>query len=233
MQRMPRRIPREEKVIRIWDQWIRLFHWSLVTAVGFSLFSGETGIGFFDWHRLAGEIVLALILFRLLWGMVGSSNARLHTLLVNPTLALSHLRGLLKRNVPQERGHNAAGGWAVITMLLLIGVQAVTGLFIADDEEWVEGALHGVISSDNTDFLYNVHQTNAMVLQVIVVLHIVMIGLYLIVGKQNLITPMITGKMQWTSSKAAPEVKFARFVTGLLIAAIAFLIVATVAGWFR
>lgn len=228
---MPRQVSRKEKVIRIWDQWIRIFHWSLVVAVGFSLISGETGLGFFDWHRLAGEIILVLVLFRVIWGFVGSDNARLVALIVNPTLALNHLRTLFRGTLTQERGHNHAGGWAVLFMLLLISVQAITGLFIADDEEWVEGALHGAVSSDLTDFLYNIHHTNAVVLQAVVVLHVVMIALYYSVGKQNLITPMITGMTQWTSSKHVPPVKFASFLLGLVMAVLSLVSVAFLVGW--
>ncbi len=220
-------------MIKIWDQWVRLFHWSLVIAVSFSLISGETSIGFFDWHRYAGEIVLALVLFRLIWGFVGSSNARLLSLVVNPRHAFTHLRDLSKGTLTQERGHSAAGGWAVLAMLVLISIQAITGLFISDDEEWVEGALHGSVSSSNTDFLYNIHHTNASLLQAMVILHIVMVAVYYFVGKQNLIKPMITGVMQWRSSRSAPEVKFAGFLTGLIAAVVAFAIIAFIVGWFR
>lgn len=219
-------------MIKIWDLWIRLFHWSLVIAVGFSLLSGETGVGFFDWHRLAGEIVLALIVFRIAWGFLGSSNARLLGLMVNPVHSLNHLRELAKGSVPRVRGHNAAGGWAVLLMLLLISIQAITGLFIADEEDWVSGALHGRVSTETSDLLYNIHHTNAGLLQAIVIVHIVMIAIYYIVARHNLVKPMITGNIDWPSDQPAPKVRFGNFVLGLVFTALAFLAVALLVGWF-
>lgn len=219
------------QAIKIWDVWVRLFHWSLVATVGFLLISGETGAGFFDWHRLAGEIALALILFRLVWGVVGSSNARLMSLIANPLHAITHLQALVRREPHQERGHNAAGGWAVLIMLLLILVQAVTGLFIADEEEWVQGALFGSISTDLSDTLYNLHHQNAMLIQVLVAVHVVMIVLYFLIGKQNLVTPMITGKIKWISENIVPEVRFTNWFVGLVCVAVVFAVVGFVVGW--
>jgi cytochrome b len=209
-----------------------LFHWSLVITVGFLLVSGETGLGFFDWHRFAGEVALALVLFRLLWGFVGSSNASLMSLVVNPMLALSHLRDLLRRKPHQERGHNAAGGWAVIAMLALILVQAGTGLFIADDEGWVEGALYGVVPVDISDTLYNIHHTVADLIKLLVIVHILMIAVYFFIGRQNLVKPMITGKMQWLDDAKAPQVRFRNPLIGLLCAAAVFVGMALVVNWF-
>ena len=220
-------------MLKIWDIWVRLFHWSLVITVGFLLVSGETGAGFFDWHRLAGEIALALILFRLAWGVVGSSNARLVSLLSKPSAAFSHLADLRRRAPHQERGHNAAGGWAVIAMVLLILVQAMTGMFISDDEGWVQGALHRLISTDLSDSLYNLHHRVAHLIQLLVIVHIVMIAVYYFVGRQNLVAPMNTGMMHWKSNDRAPEVRFGHFFVGLFCAAVALGIVALTGGWFR
>jgi len=201
-------------VIQIWDAWVRLFHWSLALAVTFLLISGETGVGFYDWHRLTGEVVLGLLLFRIIWGVIGSSNAR-----------------ALKRNKP-ERGHNAAGGWAVLAMLVILGVQAGTGMFIADEDEFIEGALYGSLSSNISDLLYQVHHTNARLIQILVLVHILMIAVYLLRSKQNLITPMITGRMHWPAQVDVPEVKFIANILGVIIAVVAAVTIALVTGWF-
>jgi len=221
-----------DKLIKVWDIWVRLFHWSLVIVVGFLLVSGETGAGFFDWHRFAGEVALGLILFRLAWGFFGSSNARLAGLVSSPNAALSHLRELVRRSPHPERGHNAAGGWAVIAMLLLILVQATTGLFISDDEGWVQGALHSLVSIDVSDTLYNLHHRIAGLIKLLVVVHIAMIAVYFFFGRQNLLKPMITGVMNWQSREGAPDVRFGNFFVGLGLAIVAFLIAALIGGWF-
>lgn len=206
-------------MIPIWDIWVRLFHWSLAASVLFQLFSGETGVSFYDWHKQVGELVLALIVFRILWGLWGSTNARLSTLVQHPKAALGHLKDLSKRNVHQERGHNAAGGWAIVAMLLIIGTQAVTGLFIADEEEFIEGSFYGTLDSSTTDLVYTIHHNNAILIQTLVVVHLVMLLLYWLVAKQNLVLPMISGKMHWSDNKSAPTIKYPPMWMGLITAA--------------
>lgn len=219
-------------MIQVWDLWVRLFHWSLAASVGFLLISGETGVGFFDWHRLAGEVVLALLAFRLLWGLLGSDNARLRSLVQHPKHALGHLRQVLRRDVPQERGHNAAGGWAVLFMLGLVSLQALTGMFIADDEEWVSGAWYGVLPTDVSNTLYNIHHTNAELIKILVLVHIGMIVIYALYVGQNLVKGMITGRMRWDESRQAiPDVQFASVRKGCLMAAVVAVLVAWAVGW--
>ena len=218
---------RETGVIAIWDIWTRLFHWSLAFTVLFLFISGETGFQFYDWHRLAGEFVLMLLVFRILWGLIGSSNVRLSALFHNPLKGLSHLSDLFKRKVDDERGHNAAGSWAVLILISLLLVQALTGLFIADEDELIEGAFYGQFDSDISYFLYDVHHTNAHILMVLVGIHVAMILFYLLIAGKNLITPMITGRMRWTSDSAVPTVSFQRWWIGALC-----LIVAVIGiGW--
>jgi len=218
--------------VRIWDIWVRLFHWSLALGVVFMLISGGTGWLFFDWHRTIGEWVLVLLVFRLLWGFIGSSNTRLVRLLRSPRAATEHLTALFTRSLPSERGHNAAGGWAVLLMLLLIAIQAVTGLFIADEDELIEGALYGSLSSSTTDLMYRVHNINAGILQTVVIVHVVMVFVYLLYGRQNLIAPMIHGSMKWLGDSPIPRVFFQARWIGAMLLALSIAVVGYVTSWF-
>ncbi len=222
----------ESSKIRIWDIWVRLFHWSLAISVGFQLLSGGTGWLFFDWHRTAGEVVLALIVFRILWGFVGSDNARLGQLFHSPKAALMHLASLFRRESDVERGHNAAGSWAVLVLLLILATQAVTGLFVADEDELLEGALYGTLSSSNTELVMRIHRLNAELIMIMVAVHIVMIFVYLLYARQNLIKPMITGWMNWSSSDAPPPVFFQKSWIGAVLFAVSAAAVGYVAGWY-
>ena len=219
------------QTIRIWDLWIRLFHWSLAATVVFLLISGETGWMFFEWHKTAGEVALALIVFRLLWGFFGSSNARLLSLIKSPAAALTHLGELFKRKLPQERTHNAAGGWAVLLVLASIAAQAITGQFIADEEEFIEGVFYGAVSGATNDLMYTIHMRNAQLLQIFVIVHVVMVFIYLIYGRVNLIFPMFTGSMKWTGSQKIPDVIYQRNWVGLLMAVASLAAVGYVVGW--
>lgn len=196
------------------------------------LVSGTTGWQFFEWHRTVGEVTIALLLFRFLWGVVGSSNARLSTFVSDPRLAIRHLIGLMKGHVAAERGHNAAGAWAVLVMLALVSFQAVSGLLIADEEELIEGVFYGVLSSDQTDRLLYLHKQNATVLKLMIVLHVVMIAIYAARASTNLVKPMLTGSMTWPGAVALPNVVFQRRWIGLAIAIACALLVGTTLSWW-
>lgn len=221
----------DTQTIRIWDLWIRLFHWSLAATIVFLLVSGETGWMFFEWHRTAGEIALTLVVFRLFWGIFGSSNARLLKLITSPASAIAHLGELFKRKLPQERGHNAAGGWAVLLVLVSITAQAITGQFIADEEEFIEGAYYGAISGDLTDLMYTVHMRNAQLLQIFVIVHVAMVFIYLLYARVNLIFPMFTGSMKWTGTQKVPDVVYQGNWVGLILAIVSVVAIAYVVGW--
>ncbi|MBX2836055.1 MAG: cytochrome b/b6 domain-containing protein [Gammaproteobacteria bacterium] len=220
-------------MIKIWDGWVRLFHWSLVALVLLLFVSGKTGAGFYEWHKLAGEAVLALLLFRLLWGIFGSDNAKLHRLITNPVHGLKHIWHLITGTVSHYRGHNPAGGWAVIIMLLLLLFQAVTGVFIADEDELVEGAFYGALSYDLSDTLWYLHTLNgSTLLPGMLLLHILMPLFYYLRAKQNLILPMLTGNMAWRDESVAPLVRFAPWWVGALLLMCSSLLMGWIMRWF-
>jgi len=197
----------------------------------FLLVSGETGFQFYEWHRYAGEFVLMLIVFRVLWAIVGSSNVKFRALLQNPLKAVKHIAALMRRQVADTRGHNAAGSWAVLVMLVLLLTQALTGLFIADEDELIEGAYYGAVGGDLAGFFYQIHHVNAELLMVLVGLHIIVIPVYWLVAGKNLVLPMITGKMRWTRSSEPPPVKFQHWWVGLICMLVAYGFMAWVADW--
>ena len=218
-------------MVRIWDLWIRAFHWALAASVAFLLLSGSTGFLFIEWHRRIGEFVLLLIVFRILWSVIGSSNSRLIKLIANPLRAFAHLKHLLSGAVPQERGHNAAGGWAVLAMLLLIAFQAISGLFIADEDELIEGAFYGAIEYDLSEQLLYLHQLNAELLMILLGVHVLMVLLYLVRAGQNLITPMFTGRVRWLDKATPPTVRFTANWIGLVLFATCAASIAWILGW--
>ncbi len=223
---------KEPELVRIWDIWVRAFHWSLAISVTFMLISGATGWLFFDWHRTIGEVVMMLVLFRVFWGIVGSDNARLLAVFSHPREAFSHLNALFKRRLHSERGHNAAGSWAVVLMMTMLAVQAGTGFFIADEDELIEGALYGNLSGSMTDLLYRVHRTNAELLQIVAIVHVVVVLVYLVYGRQNLILPMVSGSMKWLSDRVVPQMYFQASWVGALALVISGAIVGYFAGWY-
>jgi cytochrome b len=188
--------------MKVWDLPVRLFHWTIVLLI---LAAWVTQyINRMDLHMWIGEWILTLLLFRIVWGFIGSDTARFTRFLRSPMAALRHLAHLRRREPDREIGHNAAGGWMVLVMLALIGVQAGTGLFSNDDSD-TEGPLMHLISKDQSDWLSHIHYLNFKAIETVIVLHVLAIVAYAVLKRQNLVRPMVTGTKLMAEDAAAPR----------------------------
>ena len=188
--------------IKVWDLPVRLFHWLIVVLIAAAWATQELGL--MDWHMRVGWTILTLLLFRLMWGFVGSDTARFSNFLRSPLAAFRHLARLRQREADREIGHNAAGGWMVLAMLVLIGVQGGTGLFANDDSD-VEGPLVHLVGKSRSDWLSHIHSINFNLIEAVIVLHVLAILAYAVLKRQNLVRPMVTGTKQLPDDAAAPR----------------------------
>ena len=188
--------------IKVWDLPVRLFHWLIVVLIAAAWATQELGL--MDWHMRVGWTILTLLLFRLMWGFVGSDTARFSHFLRSPLAAFRHLARLRQREADREIGHNAAGGWMVLAMLVLIGVQGGTGLFANDDSD-VEGPLVHLVGKSRSDWLSHIHSINFNLIEAVIVLHVLAILAYAVLKRQNLVRPMVTGTKQLPDDAAAPR----------------------------
>lgn len=175
--------------IRVWDWPVRLVHWALVVCVGGLYATGEYGLLTMQWHFWFGYAALVLVLFRILWGLVGSEHARFADFVRGPRTILDYLRG----RVPAPAGHNPLGALAVLAMLALLLAQALSGLFSNDEIEWY-GPLSERISSQASEDWSDWHGTGQKLLLALIALHLVAIAGYRLLRKQDLVTPMLHGR---------------------------------------
>ena len=173
--------------IRVWDLPTRAFHWSIVLLIPFQWWTAENDR--MELHMVGGQIMLGLILFRLLWGLVGSETARFGHFLKGPGAILAYLRGQNVRRI----GHNPLGGWSAAAMLLLLAAQLGLGLFALDEEAIYGGPLSGMIRYDLAIEIAELHDTLFEILLGFIALHLAAITFYLVVRRDNLVGPMVTG----------------------------------------
>jgi len=185
--------------IRLWDLPVRIFHWSLVLAVATAIITGELGGSWMDLHGKAGLVIVGLVVFRLVWGLIGSTHARFLNFL--PTL--SRIRAYLKGQW-QGVGHNPLGALSVFTLLGLLAVQAATGLFSNDDISF-SGPLFSLVDEALASRLAGIHRQFANVLLVLLALHVAAIVFYLRFKRDNLVKPMVTGWKEVESEKVATK----------------------------
>ena len=177
--------------IRVWDAPTRLFHWALVVLLGLSWLTESRG--WMELHFLSGYSVIALLLFRVAWGFVGSETARFSHFVKSPLAALRNLARLPRREPDVGIGHNAAGGWMVLAMLALLAVQVATGL-CANDDAATEGPLFRYVGKDWSDWLSHIHAVNFKLIQLAVLAHVGAIVVYAVLKRHDLVRPMITGR---------------------------------------
>jgi len=207
--------------IRVWDLPIRLFHWSLAGLVALSWWTAHTDR--LDWHRWSGYGILTLLVFRLFWGFIGSETARFTQFLRRPDRALAYLRHLSASRSPDRPtvGHNPLGGWSVVALLTLLIGQSVLGLFAVDTDGDESGPLADLLSFEAGRLAAHWHQTLFNVLLVLIGLHLAAILFYLLVKKDNLIGPMLTGTKLVVGPISIPRMEGAgRALLALLVAAI-------------
>ena len=213
--------------IRVWDLPIRLFHWTMVVLIAIAYVSQLEF--WMRLHFLAGYAALSLLLFRLVWGFVGSETARFDRFLGNPTNALRHLAQFRRREEDREIGHNAAGGWMVLVLLLLMLAESVSGLFSKDDDI-SEGPLAHRLSGWAVDLCHGIHDVCWTLILIAAALHLAAILAYWVVKGQNLLRPMINGKKRLPAATRPP--RLASTGLALLILAAAGALVAVVVNVF-
>lgn len=176
-----------KKRILVWDLPTRLFHWLLVVAVVGLVVSGKVGGNLIDWHGKIGLLVLGLVVFRLVWGIVGSTYARFCQFFPTPAKIATYLKGGW-----QAPGHNPLGAFSVFALLGVLIFQLLTGLVANDDIAFV-GPLYDLVGRDLSNLATGWHHLSVNVLIALVVLHLAAIMFYAHVKKDNLVKPMVRG----------------------------------------
>jgi cytochrome b len=197
------RSPPAVKAVRVWDGPTRLLHWALAILFAISWYTAENTL--MELHRWSGYAVIGLLVFRLYWGLVGSSTARFAGFVKGPKAIFGYLRGLSGAAGAPAIGHNPLGALSVIALLALLAVQTGLGLFAVDVDGIESGPLSYLVSFDVGRAAARAHHLVFNILLALVVLHIAAIAFYLIAKRDNLIGPMITGR----KAIAAPGARFA------------------------
>lgn len=204
---------------RLWDGPTRIVHWSLVALIGFAWWAGETH--HMDWHRMAGYGVLGLLVFRLIWGFVGSGTARFANFVKAPAATLAYMRTLPSRSHADSHGHNPLGAVSVLAILAALIVQVVSGLFTVDIDGLESGPLSDRVSFDTGRMFAKWHHLSFTALEVLVALHIAAIIFYAVYKRADLVGPMVTGTGKF---RRHPDISFAPLWRAILVAVVAALI---------
>lgn len=188
-------------MVRVWDLPTRLFHWVTVVLVVAAYVTWR--LNSMDAHAEVGEGLLALLLFRLAWGVVGSDTARFVRFVHSPRAAMRHLARLFRREPDEQIGHNPAGGWMVLLLLALLLGETLTGIIVNNDVA-DEGPLTELMPAWLANLVTDLHQAFWYALLAAIVLHLAAIAIYAVVKGHDLLRPMLTGRKHLAATAAPP-----------------------------
>lgn len=166
-------------MVRVWDPFVRLFHWSLVALFAVAFVTGDD----ITWlHLTAGYMIAALLVARLVWGFVGPRHARFRDFVRPPSQVLAYLRATARSRAARYLGHNPAGGAMVLAMLGLLTGIAITGFMMTTDAFW------------GAQWVEDLHKALANVMLALIALHVAGVLFASLQHGENLIRAMLTGR---------------------------------------
>jgi cytochrome b len=203
--------------VRVWDLPTRLFHWLLVGAVVGLVITGNVGGNAMVWHFRLGVAVGALLLFRLVWGLVGGRWSRFASFIPTPGKLLRYLRGQAAPQEGLDIGHSPTGALSVFALLALLLLQVGTGLF-SDNEIDSIGPLNQFVSGVTAQLATSWHKGwGKTLLLVLVGLHIAAIIFYAVKKKLNLVGPMVHGDKMLPAATPASRDGWAQRALALVL----------------
>jgi len=189
------------RTLRVWDPLVRIFHWSLV---GFFAIAWATAEEIQFLHEWSGYAIVALVGFRLVWGLIGTRYARFSDFIYRPSRVKAYLKDLFRGRARHYVGHNPAGGLMVIVLLIGLAMLTFSGMaLVAIDGEgplaatWVAGLSEHLVKE--------VHEFFANLLLLLVGVHVAGVLVSSLLHRENLVRAMITGRKQLRDADKGDE----------------------------
>lgn len=206
--------------VAVWDWPIRIGHWLMVLLFALSWWTAENHYD--DIHMWSGYGLLAILIFRILWGFMGSSTARFTQFVGGPRDFLGYLSNARRWT---RIGHTPLGALSVLALLTLLGLQIILGLILFDFDDYVGGPLSHWVDAQTNELALQTHEAMFNLLLSFVALHIGAILFYRLVRRKKLTRAMITGHGDYPAGTEPMK----PVGTGRMVACIAIALVLT--GW--
>jgi len=195
------KITEQKQPILVWDFPVRVFHWLLVISFVGAWFTAESEAQQMI-HYAFGYSACALILFRIVWGLVGTRYARFSQFIKGPTETMQHIKALISgKRQSDEIGHNPAGALVMMSLMILILLIGLTGY-------WSVKEFMG-------DLMSGAHEAISNMALVFVAIHIAAAFVMSFIQKENLVKAMFTGNKQGTTEQA---IEYKMYIVGTTLA---------------
>lgn len=214
-------------IVKIWDLPTRLFHWALVILMVCLWRSAE--VGEMEMHQIFAYILCSLLLFRFIWGFLGSDTSRFRHFIYHPKQIYIYLKETKKAGIKPNVGHNPLGGYMVLVLLLLLSVQFISGLFASDDV-LTTGPLNYLVSDEQASMLTSLHHFNFNMLLALIAIHIAAVVVHQIKG-DKVLSAMFSGKREF-NNELFIDAKPIKFVSNWLALFLFILLIGIISYFF-
>jgi len=208
----------DTSTVKVWDISVRVFHWALVTLFAIAYITGE--IETETLHAYAGYAIIALLAYRIIWGLIGTKHARFTDFIYSPVEIMAYLKSLFTAHPKHYLGHNPAGGAMVVLLLLSLMAVSWTGLKAYEaegkgplaaassitlsipvaqaDDDWEEYGKHkgGGHENRGDEFWEEAHEASVYFMLVLIALHLGGVVVSSLLHRENLVRAMVTGRKQ-------------------------------------
>jgi cytochrome b len=181
-----------QREIRVWDPFVRFFHWSVVVAFLLAYLTEDVMLV----HSWAGYYILVMVVLRLFWGFIGTRHARFRDFIYSPVEVMTYLKDLSLLRARHYRGHNPVGGWMVLLLLALLVLTGITGVVLYAVEDSA-GPLAGLLSGSPgwmEDLFEELHEAMANFTLLMVFVHIAGVLVASMLHGENLVSAMLSGR---------------------------------------
>ncbi|ODS03757.1 cytochrome B [Methyloceanibacter marginalis] len=174
--------------IRVWDPFVRVFHWTLLAAFTVAYLVEDPHIV----HVWSGYVIAGLILARVVWGFAGSRHARFSDFVYRPMTTFAYIRDLLLMRGKRYLGHSPAGGYMILLLLVMLAATGIAGLIVYGGEEQA-GPLAGMVSKATAENFEEIHEVLANITLALIVVHVAAVIFASFAHRENLPRAMVTG----------------------------------------
>jgi cytochrome b len=185
------------KTVTVWDPLVRAFHWALVGSFAIAFLTEDDWMGL---HAAAGYVVTSLLVFRIIWGFIGTRHARFSDFVRTPVTVIAYLKSLLRPNAPRYLGHNPAGGAMIVALIVTLVLTTVSGLAVYAIGEGA-GPLAQLLADVPgrwEDAVGELHEALANMTLVLVAIHVAGVAVESVRHRENLVRAMWTGNKRVT-----------------------------------
>lgn len=175
--------------VTVWDPFVRVFHWTVVLAFVVAYLVEDPHVV----HVWAGYVIAAMLIARVIWGLVGSKHARFSDFLYAPSTAFAYVRDLLRMHGKRYLGHSPAGGYMIVALIVMLALTGIAGLIIYGGEENA-GPLAGMVTKQTAEQFEEVHEVLANITLALILVHISAVLFASFAHRENLARSMVTGK---------------------------------------